>query len=243
MVLFLIILLVISIPSNWLDWFVRLKDLNKDDNKLIRVFRMFLFHIGKLSNTSPSWAFSMFRLWAKQCWTGSGAFHANYSFRQRHLKTRLIYAVIFLKSEYTDSTFELVLWTCKSPYRRIRNERYSPAFLCSLRGHLCCDARADKASTEQEECFMYPHNSSFLPFGKRANRHASAVLNRSCRNRSFSKMAAENSNKLKLKTYTSTRKNTLTLVTLQIFSISGVISAKKMQVENCNIYRRLYVWG
>ena len=128
MVLFLIILLVISIPSNWLDWFVELKDLNKDNNKLIRVFRMFLFHIGKLSNTSPSWAFSMFRLWAKQCWTGSGTFHANYSFRQRHLKTRLIYAVIFLKSEYTDSTFELVLWTCKSPYRRIRNERYSPAF-------------------------------------------------------------------------------------------------------------------
>ena len=35
-------------------------------------------------------------------------------------------------------------------------------------------------------------------------------------------MAAENSNKSKLKTYTSTRKNTFTLVTLQSFSISGV---------------------
>ena len=33
-------------------------------------------------------------------------------------------------------------------------------------------------------------------------------------NRPFSKMAAENSNKLKLKTHTSTRKNTFTLVTL-----------------------------
>ena len=41
-------------------------------------------------------------------------------------------------------------------------------------------------------------------------------------------MAAENSNKLKLKTYTSTRKNTFTLVTLQSFSLSGVISAEKM---------------
>ena len=48
-------------------------------------------------------------------------------------------------------------------------------------------------------------------------------------------MAAENSNKLilvKLKTYTSTRKNIFTLVTLQSFNISGVMSAEKMQVEN-----------
>ena len=35
-------------------------------------------------------------------------------------------------------------------------------------------------------------------------------------------MTAENSNKLKLKTYTSTRKSTLSLVTLQSFSISDV---------------------
>ena len=47
-------------------------------------------------------------------------------------------------------------------------------------------------------------------------------------NRPFSKMAAENSNNLKLKTYTSTGKSTFTLVTLQSFSISGVISAEKM---------------
>ena len=47
-------------------------------------------------------------------------------------------------------------------------------------------------------------------------------------NRPFSKMAAKNSNKLKLKTYTSTRKSTFTLVTLQSFSISGVMSAEKM---------------
>ena len=56
-------------------------------------------------------------------------------------------------------------------------------------------------------------------------------------------MAAENSNKLKLKTYTSTRKSTFTLVNLQSFSISGVISAEKMYVENWKIYRRLYDWG
>ena len=47
-------------------------------------------------------------------------------------------------------------------------------------------------------------------------------------NRPFSKMAAENSNKLKLKTYTSTRKSTFTSVSLQSFSMSGVISAEKM---------------
>ena len=47
-------------------------------------------------------------------------------------------------------------------------------------------------------------------------------------NRPFSKIAAEYSNKLKLKTYTSTRKGTFTLVTLQSFSISGVLSAEKM---------------
>ena len=41
-------------------------------------------------------------------------------------------------------------------------------------------------------------------------------------------MAAENSNKSILKTYTSTRKNTFTLVTLQSFSISGELSAEKM---------------
>ena len=46
-------------------------------------------------------------------------------------------------------------------------------------------------------------------------------------NRPFSKMAAENSNKSKLKTYTSNGKNTFTLVTLQSFSIPGVISAEK----------------
>ena len=38
-------------------------------------------------------------------------------------------------------------------------------------------------------------------------------------------MAAENSNKSKLKTYTSTRKNTFTL---QSLNISGIISAEKM---------------
>ena len=40
--------------------------------------------------------------------------------------------------------------------------------------------------------------------------------------------------------YTSTRMNTFTLVTLQSFNISGVISAEKIQVENWEIYRRLY---
>ena len=40
-------------------------------------------------------------------------------------------------------------------------------------------------------------------------------------NRPFSKMAAENSNKSNLKKYTSTRKNTFTLETLQSFSISA----------------------
>ena len=43
--------------------------------------------------------------------------------------------------------------------------------------------------------------------------------------------------------YTSTRKNTFTLVTLQSFSILGAISAEKMQVEHWEIYRRLYDWG
>ena len=47
-------------------------------------------------------------------------------------------------------------------------------------------------------------------------------------NRPFSKMAAENLNKSKLKTNTSTRKTTLTLVTLPSFSILGEISAEKM---------------
>lgn len=51
-------------------------------------------------------------------------------------------------------------------------------------------------------------------------------------------MAAENSNRSILKTYTSTRKNTFTLVTLQSFSISGELSA-----ENWKKYRRLYDWG
>ena len=43
--------------------------------------------------------------------------------------------------------------------------------------------------------------------------------------------------------HTRTRKNTFTLVTLQSFSISRVISAEKMQVKNWEIYRRLYDWG
>ena len=56
-------------------------------------------------------------------------------------------------------------------------------------------------------------------------------------------MTAENLNKSKLKTNTSTRKSTLTLVTLPSFNISREIAAEKMQVENCKIYRRLYDWG
>ena len=58
-------------------------------------------------------------------------------------------------------------------------------------------------------------------------------------------MTAENSNKLKLKTYTSTRKNIFTLVTLQSFSISGVTSAEKMEVEvwnNLQTFVWLAVW-
>ena len=46
-----------------------------------------------------------------------------------------------------------------------------------------------------------------------------------------SKMAVENSNRSKLKTYTSAKKNTLTLVTLQSFSISGVIPAEKIKLK------------
>ena len=56
-------------------------------------------------------------------------------------------------------------------------------------------------------------------------------------------MAAENSNKLKLKTNTSTRKSTLTLVNLPSFRSSGETSPEKIYVENCKIYRRLYDWG
>ena len=56
-------------------------------------------------------------------------------------------------------------------------------------------------------------------------------------------MAAENLNKSKWKTNTSTRKSTFALVSLPNFSISGEISAEKMWVENCKIYRRLYDWG
>ena len=60
-------------------------------------------------------------------------------------------------------------------------------------------------------------------------------------NRTFYKMAVENSNKTKLKTYTSTRKNTFTLaVTLQSFSISGVISAEKMYDWGYRIYPQSY---
>ena len=45
--------------------------------------------------------------------------------------------------------------------------------------------------------------------------------------KTFSKMAAEKFNKSKLKVNTSTRKNTLTLLTLPSFSISGEKSAEK----------------
>ena len=44
-------------------------------------------------------------------------------------------------------------------------------------------------------------------------------------------MAAKNLNKSKLKMYTSTRKNTFTLVALQSFSLSGVISTEKIKLK------------
>ena len=44
-------------------------------------------------------------------------------------------------------------------------------------------------------------------------------------------MTAENSNRSILKTYTSTRRNTFTLVALQSFSISRVISAEKIKLK------------
>ena len=56
-------------------------------------------------------------------------------------------------------------------------------------------------------------------------------------------MTAENTNKSKLKTYTSIKKNTFTLVTLQSFSISDVISAEEMKVENWEIYTEVCMTG
>ena len=49
------------------------------------------------------------------------------------------------------------------------------------------------------------------------------------KNRPFSKMAAEILYKSKLKTNTSARKSTLTLVTLPSFDIPGEISAEKVE--------------
>ena len=61
-------------------------------------------------------------------------------------------------------------------------------------------------------------------------------------NRPFSKVVAENSDRLMLKTYTSTRKNTFTLVTLTSFSTLDVIhQLRKRQV--CFAGCRLHVAG
>ena len=61
-------------------------------------------------------------------------------------------------------------------------------------------------------------------------------VNHTCINRSFSEMAATNSNRSILKTYmyTTTRKNTFALLSkgLPSFSILGLISAEKMRAEN-----------
>ena len=61
--------------------------------------------------------------------------------------------------------------------------------------------------------------------------HGNDIINthiEKTKNRPFSKMAAENFNKSKLETNTSTRKSILNLVTLPSFSISVEISAEKM---------------
>ena len=60
----------------------------------------------------------------------------------------------------------------------------------------------------------------------------SSAFPRPLSHRKAAARAAENLNKSKLKTNTSTRKSTFTLVTLPSFSISGEISAEKMYVEN-----------
>ena len=68
-----------------------------------------------------------------------------------------------------------------------------------------------------------------LDFAIRFTRRVTSEVSKDCNklgNRPFSKITEKNSNKLKLKTHASTRKNTLTLVTLQTFSILGVIPAK-----------------
>ena len=69
-----------------------------------------------------------------------------------------------------------------------------------------------------------PRAVNELPTNSASMYHVIAI---SC-NRPFSKLAAENSNRSILKTYTSTRRNAFTLVTLQSFNLSGVISAEKM---------------
>ena len=56
-------------------------------------------------------------------------------------------------------------------------------------------------------------------------------------------MAAENSNRSILKTYISKSKNTFTLVTLPSFSISGVISAEKIQFETVEKFRDVCMTG
>ena len=57
--------------------------------------------------------------------------------------------------------------------------------------------------------------------------------------RPFSKMAVENSNKSQLKAYTSTGKNTFTLVTLQSFSWENVgRKLRNLQTLVCNLLPR-----
>ena len=56
-------------------------------------------------------------------------------------------------------------------------------------------------------------------------------------------MAAENLNLLKWKRNTSTKKSTLSLVTLESFKAIGSISAEKYFFENRENKREMYVWG
>ena len=85
--------------------------------------------------------------------------------------------------------------------------------LFPMKSQICLELKANET-----QILYHKHHNVSLLVKSHQNPH----------NRPFSKMAAEISDKSKLKPYTSTTESTFTLVTPQSFRISGVILADKM---------------
>ena len=132
------------------------------------------------------------------------------------VKTHQMFDVHITLDKFEKGVFTLETYQLFSVHVTPEGMQHSPVIL-----YLSLKTQSEK-SHDDDDAIIYKELRFQIVF--RPHVHEKTAF----QNRPFSKMAAENLNTSKLKTNTSTRKSSLTLVTLPSVSISGEILAEKM---------------